>query len=61
MALVKCAGTHNVADTLTKSLQGPSWSTHGLGQYLTGTRTKYQAFFLSLGITEPTALTSAEA
>eukprot|EP00961_Rhodomonas_salina_P071907 965719-Rhodomonas_salina.2 len=59
MALVKCAGTHNVADTLTKSLQGPSWSTHQ--QYLTGTLTEYQAFFLSLGITEPTALASAEA
>eukprot|EP00961_Rhodomonas_salina_P157277 2117579-Rhodomonas_salina.1 len=59
MALVKCAGTHNVADALTKSLPGPSWSTHL--PYLTGTRTKYQAFFLSLCITEPTALASAEA
>eukprot|EP00961_Rhodomonas_salina_P265763 3592316-Rhodomonas_salina.1 len=57
MALVKCAGTHNVADALTKSLPGPSWSTHR--QYLT--QTEYQAFFHSLGITEPTARASAEA
>eukprot|EP00961_Rhodomonas_salina_P120826 1626122-Rhodomonas_salina.1 len=28
MVLVKCAGTHNVADALTKSLPGPSFTTH---------------------------------
>eukprot|EP00961_Rhodomonas_salina_P252522 3413009-Rhodomonas_salina.1 len=59
MTLVKCTGTHNVADALTKSLPGPAWSTHS--PYLTGTRTEYKAFFLTLGITEPTAITSAEA
>jgi len=59
MVLVKCAGTHNVADALTKSLPGPAWSTHRL--YLTGTRTEYKAFFLSLGITEPTAVAGADA
>eukprot|EP00961_Rhodomonas_salina_P193447 2611394-Rhodomonas_salina.1 len=59
MVLVKCAGTHNVADALTKSLPGPAWSSHR--PYLTGTRTEYQAFFLSLGITEPTAVAGADA
>eukprot|EP00961_Rhodomonas_salina_P241186 3259173-Rhodomonas_salina.1 len=59
MVLVKCAGTHNVADALTKSLRGPAWSTHQ--QYLTGTRTEYKAFFLSLWITEPTAVAGADA
>eukprot|EP00961_Rhodomonas_salina_P066075 887682-Rhodomonas_salina.1 len=61
MMLVKCAGTHNVADALTKSLPGPAWSTHH--PYLIGTRMEYKAFFLTLpvGITEPTAITSAEA
>ena len=34
MKLIKCAGTHNVADALTKSLPGPSHEKHGL--YLRG-------------------------
>eukprot|EP00961_Rhodomonas_salina_P195775 2642838-Rhodomonas_salina.1 len=40
MTLVKCAGTHNVADALTKSLPGSALSTHR--PYLTGTRTEYK-------------------
>eukprot|EP00961_Rhodomonas_salina_P192542 2598850-Rhodomonas_salina.1 len=59
MTLVKCAGTHNVADALTKSLPGPAWSTHS--PYLTSTRTEYKVFFLTLGITEPTAIARADA
>eukprot|EP00961_Rhodomonas_salina_P002734 37768-Rhodomonas_salina.2 len=61
MTLVKCAVMHNVADVLTKSLPGPAWSTHL--PYLTGTRTEYTgtAFFLTLGITEPTVVAWAEA
>eukprot|EP00961_Rhodomonas_salina_P289095 3906640-Rhodomonas_salina.1 len=50
MILVKCAGTHNVTDVLTKSLPGPAWTTHR--PYLTWTRSEYKAFFASLGITE---------
>eukprot|EP00961_Rhodomonas_salina_P114263 1537468-Rhodomonas_salina.1 len=52
---------HNVADALTKSLlvPGPAWSLHQ--PCLTGRRTEYTAFFLSLGITEPTAVACAEA
>ena len=34
MKLIKCAGTHNVADALTKSLPGTSHEKHGL--YLCG-------------------------
>eukprot|EP00961_Rhodomonas_salina_P238271 3220540-Rhodomonas_salina.1 len=36
MVLVKCTGTNNVADALTKSLPGPSFTTHS--PFLTGTR-----------------------
>eukprot|EP00961_Rhodomonas_salina_P020040 269350-Rhodomonas_salina.1 len=54
MILVKCAGTHNVADALTKNLPGPAWTTHR--PYLTGTRRKYKAFFSCLGITETSAV-----
>eukprot|EP00961_Rhodomonas_salina_P153468 2066355-Rhodomonas_salina.1 len=43
MILVKCAGTHNVTDALTKSLPGPAWTTHR--PWLTGTRSEYKAFF----------------
>ena len=59
MVLVKCAGTHNVADALTKSLPGPSWNTHR--PYLTGTRAEYTAFFVALGVTEPAAVANAKA
>eukprot|EP00961_Rhodomonas_salina_P068866 924639-Rhodomonas_salina.1 len=54
MILVKCARKHNVADALTKSLQGPAWTTHH--PYLTGTRHEYKAFFTGLGITETSAV-----
>eukprot|EP00961_Rhodomonas_salina_P120437 1620903-Rhodomonas_salina.1 len=50
MILVKCSGTHNIADALTKSLPGPAWTTHS--PYLTGTCCKYKVFFACLGITE---------
>eukprot|EP00961_Rhodomonas_salina_P225378 3047327-Rhodomonas_salina.1 len=59
MTLVKCSGTKNVADALTKSLPGPAWNLHC--PYLTGTRVEYQAFFVSLGITEPAAVGNAGA
>eukprot|EP00961_Rhodomonas_salina_P229015 3095359-Rhodomonas_salina.1 len=59
MVLVKCAGTCNVADALTKSLPRPAESTHS--PYLTRTRTEYKSFFLHLGITEPTAVAWADA
>eukprot|EP00961_Rhodomonas_salina_P124935 1683865-Rhodomonas_salina.1 len=54
MILVKCAGTHNVADALTKSLPGLAWTMHR--PYLTGTRHEYKAFFAGLGITETSAV-----
>eukprot|EP00961_Rhodomonas_salina_P056824 763673-Rhodomonas_salina.1 len=54
MTLVKCTRTQNVADALTKSLPGPSWSLHS--PFLTGTRQEYKVFFITLGITEPTAV-----
>eukprot|EP00961_Rhodomonas_salina_P303436 3941230-Rhodomonas_salina.2 len=53
------AGLGAEADTLTKSLPGPAWSTYS--QYLTGTRTAYKVFFLTLGITEPTVVAWVEA
>eukprot|EP00961_Rhodomonas_salina_P224431 3034169-Rhodomonas_salina.1 len=43
MTLVKCAGTHNVTDALTKSLPGPLFTTHC--PFLTGTSQNYKAFF----------------
>eukprot|EP00961_Rhodomonas_salina_P008372 113776-Rhodomonas_salina.1 len=54
MTLVKCSRTQNVADALTKSLPGPSWSLHC--PFLTGTLQEYKVFFITLGITEPTAV-----
>eukprot|EP00961_Rhodomonas_salina_P075756 1016671-Rhodomonas_salina.1 len=59
MLLVKCAGTCNVADALTKSLPGPAWNLHR--PYLTGTRVEYKAFFITLGVTEPCAVRNAAA
>ena len=59
MTLVKCAGTHNVADALTKSLPGPSWSLHR--PFLLGTRQEYKAFFVQLGLTLPEAVAAAAA
>jgi hypothetical protein len=48
MTLVKCSGTHNTADTVTKSLPGPAWAKHSL--FLLGTSKEYQVFALTLGI-----------
>ena len=59
LTLVKCAGTHNVADALTKSLPGPSWLLHR--PFLTGTRQEYKAFFCKLGFTMPEAVVAAAA
>ena len=39
MELVKCAGMHNPADVLTKSLQTPSYAMHML--HMTGTIVPY--------------------
>eukprot|EP00961_Rhodomonas_salina_P114673 1542683-Rhodomonas_salina.1 len=57
MVLIKCAGTHNVADALTKSLQGQSFTTHC--PFLTGTRQEHKAFFVRLGISMPEGVTAA--
>mmetsp|Transcript_2219 Transcript_2219/g.4543 ORF Transcript_2219/g.4543 Transcript_2219/m.4543 type:complete len:112 (+) Transcript_2219:117-452(+) len=58
MVVIKCTGTHNVADALTKS-PSPAWSTHR--PYLTGTRIKYKAFFATLGVRIPEAVAAAAA
>eukprot|EP00961_Rhodomonas_salina_P179535 2422731-Rhodomonas_salina.1 len=57
MVLVKCAGTKNVADALTKSLPGQSFTTHR--PFLTGTRQEYKAFFARLGISMPEDVAAA--
>eukprot|EP00961_Rhodomonas_salina_P246959 3336631-Rhodomonas_salina.3 len=61
MVLVKCSGTCNVADTLTKSLPGPAWELHR--PYLNATRVEYKAFFVTLGpgAKEPCAVANARA
>eukprot|EP00961_Rhodomonas_salina_P094400 1270257-Rhodomonas_salina.1 len=59
LTLVKCAGTHNVADALTKSLPGPSWLLHR--PFLTGTRQEYQAFLCTLGFTIPGVMVASAA
>eukprot|EP00961_Rhodomonas_salina_P246759 3333483-Rhodomonas_salina.1 len=59
MTLVKCAGMHNVADALTKSLPGPSFLLHS--PFLTGTRQEYKAFFTGIGFTMPEAVAAAAA
>ena len=41
--LVKCAGTQNVSDTLTKSLTRPVFEKHR--EYMWGTRVPVSAFF----------------
>eukprot|EP00961_Rhodomonas_salina_P178078 2401802-Rhodomonas_salina.1 len=53
LTLVKCAGTLNVADALTKSLPSPSFLLHR--QFLQGTRQEYKAHFCSLGFRMPEA------
>ena len=41
--LVKCAGTQNVSDALTKSLDRPDFEKHR--DYMWGTRVPFSAFF----------------
>ena len=57
--LVKCAGTHNVADALTKSLPGPAWNKHR--PWLIGTQQEYKAFSISMGIALPNSGVGAAA
>eukprot|EP00961_Rhodomonas_salina_P302042 3940700-Rhodomonas_salina.4 len=59
MTLVKCVGTHNIADALTKSLPGPSWTLHE--QFLSGSRQEYKAFLVQLVLTLPEAVAAAAA
>eukprot|EP00961_Rhodomonas_salina_P276828 3740727-Rhodomonas_salina.1 len=59
MTLVKCAGTNNVADALTKSLPSPSFLLHH--PVLTGTRQDYKAFFSGIGLAMPEAVAAAAA
>eukprot|EP00961_Rhodomonas_salina_P198187 2674014-Rhodomonas_salina.1 len=49
LTLVKCAGTLNVADALTKSLPSPSFLLHR--PFLQGTQLEYKAHFCLLWIT----------
>ena len=51
LQLVKCAGTHNVADALTKSLPRPTFDKHR--PWLIGTRAEYKAFSTSMGVVLP--------
>eukprot|EP00961_Rhodomonas_salina_P201656 2720292-Rhodomonas_salina.1 len=51
LKLKKCAGTQNVADALTKSLQGPSFQKHH--EYLYGSRVPFEAFRVSIGACQP--------
>jgi hypothetical protein len=48
MKLVKCAGTHNVTDALTKSLPSPSYEKHM--PYMLGTLTPYDAGVVTKGV-----------
>ena len=50
---IKCVGVNNVADALTKSLPGPSFTTHS--PWLTGTQEEFKAFSISMGIALPGA------
>ena len=45
MKLIKCAGTQNVADALTKSLPKPAFHKHR--EFLHGTAQSFSAFFAS--------------
>eukprot|EP00961_Rhodomonas_salina_P128527 1732291-Rhodomonas_salina.2 len=57
--VVKCAGTHDVADALTKSLPGQLFLLHW--PFLTGTRQEYTALFSRLGMAMPEARAAAAA
>ena len=51
MVLKKFAGTHNLADALTKSLPSPSFNKHW--QWLICTREEYQAFSVDFDVVLP--------
>jgi hypothetical protein len=57
--LKKCAGTHNVADALTKSLPAPAFYKHR--PWLTGTLQEYKAFSVKMGVTLPHPCVAAAA
>ena len=57
--LQKCAGTHNVADALTKSLPAPTFHKHR--PWLTGTLQEYKAFSVRMGVQLPLAGMAAAA
>ena len=59
LKLVKCAGTHNVADALTKSLSGPTFKKHR--PWLIGTSAEYKAFSATMGIMLPNSGAGAAA
>eukprot|EP00961_Rhodomonas_salina_P029803 401541-Rhodomonas_salina.1 len=59
LTLVKCAGTLNVAEALTKSLPSPSFLLHW--PFLQGKRQEYKAHFCSLGFRMPEAAAAAAA
>eukprot|EP00961_Rhodomonas_salina_P218596 2954492-Rhodomonas_salina.1 len=46
LCLRKCAGTQNLADALTKSLQEQSFAKHS--EYLFGSRVQFKAFYVSI-------------
>ena len=46
MKLVKCAGTLNVSEALTKSLPRPAFEKHG--DFMMGTRVPFAAFYASV-------------
>ena len=56
LRLVKCAGTHNVADALTKSLPAPSFNKHR--PWLIGMLEEYKAFSVHMGINLPGSSTA---
>ncbi len=41
--LLKCAGPHNVSDSLTKSLSRPAFEKHR--EFMVGTRVPFSAFY----------------
>jgi hypothetical protein len=45
--LIKCTGTQNIADALTKSLPRPAFTFHKHREFLKGTAQSFSAFFAS--------------
>ena len=54
--LIKCAGTHNVADALTKSLPKPAFHKHR--EFLHGTAKSFSAFYAAAHVTSVAAYVS---